>query len=132
MIKVVIDTNVLVSAAFLHPNSKPSQIVELIISNNLTLCYSAAIMVEYQTVLFRPKFKFNIGTLKLWLKSLTERGQIVNPVPSIFDLPDESDRVFYDVAKACNAYLITGNIKHYPEEPFILTPAQFLTLFENQ
>ena len=131
MIKVVIDTNVLVSAAFLHPNSKPSKIAELIISNDLTICYSAAIIAEYQTVLFRPKFKFNIGTLKLWLKSLTEKGQIVNPVPSIFDLPDESDRVFYDVAKACNAYLITGNIKHYPDEPFILTPAQFLNLFEK-
>ena len=31
-------------------------------------------------------------------------------------MPDESDRIFYDTAKAVNAYLVTGNLKHYPEE----------------
>jgi hypothetical protein len=41
-------------------------------------------------------------------------------------MPDESDRVFYDVAKTAGAYLITGNTKHFPQEPFILTPAEFV------
>ena len=39
---------------------------------------------------------------------------------------DEDDRVFYDIAKIAGAYLITGNLKHYPSKPFILTPSVFL------
>jgi len=40
-------------------------------------------------------------------------------------MPDESDRIFYDAAKAVNAYLVTGNQKHYPENTQIVTPARF-------
>jgi hypothetical protein len=40
-------------------------------------------------------------------------------------LPDESDRKFYDAAKACHAILITGNQKHFPKENFIVSPAEF-------
>jgi hypothetical protein len=43
-------------------------------------------------------------------------------------MPDEDDRVFYDTAKTAGAYLIPGNTKHFPQEPFILTPAQFLAM----
>jgi predicted nucleic acid-binding protein len=43
-------------------------------------------------------------------------------------MPDEDDRVFYDAAKTADAYLITGNSKHYPKESFILTPSEFLKL----
>lgn len=27
------------------------------------------------------------------------------------------------------AYLVTGNIKHFPDEPFIVTPRQMLDIF---
>jgi len=39
---------------------------------------------------------------------------------------DEDDRIFYDTAKSANAVLVTGNKKHYPDESFIMTPAEFL------
>jgi len=45
-------------------------------------------------------------------------------------LPDESDRIFYDTACESKAILITGNKKHYPDEEFIMTPADFLLRFE--
>jgi hypothetical protein len=41
-------------------------------------------------------------------------------------MPDESDRKFYEIAKAAGAILITGNTKHYPDEPFIVTPTVFV------
>jgi hypothetical protein len=41
---------------------------------------------------------------------------------------DENDRVFYGAAKSAGAYLITGNFRHYFQEPFVLTPAEFLEL----
>jgi hypothetical protein len=34
--------------------------------------------------------------------------------------------MFYEAAKECGAILITGNIRHYPAEPFIKTAAEFL------
>jgi hypothetical protein len=43
-------------------------------------------------------------------------------------MPDEDDRVFYDSAKLAGAYLITGNAKHYPAQPFVVTPAEFFRL----
>ena len=46
-------------------------------------------------------------------------------------MPDESDRKFYDAAKFCNAYLLTGNKKHYPKDPLVLSPAEFLVLAER-
>jgi hypothetical protein len=41
-------------------------------------------------------------------------------------LPDESDRKFYDVAKATNSLLISGNLKHFPKEPLIMSPVEYL------
>jgi hypothetical protein len=51
-------------------------------------------------------------------------------VPGAFPMPDETDRTFYDVAKAAGAILATGNTKHYPKESFIVGPAQFLTKYQ--
>ena len=48
------------------------------------------------------------------------------------ELPDPKDSVFYEVAmeerKEEDAYLVTGNIKHFPEKPFIVTPRQMLDI----
>jgi len=44
---------------------------------------------------------------------------------------DESDRVFYEVAKSAGAYLVTGNAKHFPDEPFIISPAKCVELLLN-
>jgi len=55
-------------------------------------------------------------------------GVLVDPIVSKVTLPDESDRMFYDAALENNAILITGNLKHYPNEKFIMTPTQFLDM----
>jgi hypothetical protein len=62
------------------------------------------------------------------LAAICQYGERVYPPPSTHAMIDEDDRVFYDTAKFAGAYLITGNIKHYPAEPFIITPAVFLEL----
>jgi len=46
-------------------------------------------------------------------------------------MPDESDRIFYDTAKQSGSILITGNTKHFPDEPFIMTPAEFMRMMED-
>ena len=128
---VVLDTNVIVSAV-LCQGGKPDKIVEWVVGKKLNLFYSKEIILEYRTVLHRPKFGFDPHVLALLLESITHVGHIINPVPSTFPLTDESDRIFYDVAKASGSYLITGNSRHYPAEAFITTPADFIKLMSKQ
>jgi predicted nucleic acid-binding protein len=65
------------------------------------------------------------------MTAVRQYGEEIWVVPSTYILIDEDDRVFYDTAKQAGAYLITGNTKHYPSEPFILTPSAFLGINNN-
>ena len=47
------------------------------------------------------------------LESLSPEGTAFEP------MPDEKDRIFYDMAKSCKARLITGNFKHYPVDEYV-------------
>ena len=98
----------------------------MFIKNELKLFYSPPIINEYKIVLYRPHFNFRKETLDLMLNHIMGSGQLINPAVSEIYMRDENDRVFYDAAKAVNACLITGNIKHYPDEHFIITPDVFL------
>ena len=60
------------------------------------------------------------------LCQIQEFGKAVTPEKSDILMIDETDRVFYDTAVSSGAILITGNKKDYSNEPFILTPAEFL------
>jgi putative PIN family toxin of toxin-antitoxin system len=122
---VVIDTNVLVSALMAR-GSVPHQIIGLIRNGALQMRYNDAILAEYRDVLSRPKFNFRAENIQKVVNGIIRAGIEVNAVFSAFFMPDESDRKFYDVAISADALLITGNKKHYPAEPFVLTPADFL------
>lgn len=42
--------------------------------------------------------------------------------------------IFYEIVmtkQEKNAYLVTGNQKHYPERPFIVTPAEMIETLEK-
>ena len=130
MANVVIDTNVLVSALW-SADGNPAKIVRLIPDKKAIPHFSREILLEYQTVLSRPAFRFSHEQVDTLLKKLLKYGNICQVTKSGIALPDESDRVFYDVAKSCEAILITGNKKHYPNEAFIVTPKDFLIVAEN-
>ena len=129
MINIVLDTNIIISAA-LSPKGNPAKILELVITDDeLQIYYNAAIMAEYQEVLSREHLKLSIKTQHRIINTIKKAGILIDPPTSTMPLPDESDRIFYDTAKEVNAYLITGNLKHYPEEPHILLPARFIEIF---
>ena len=47
-------------------------------------------------------------------------------------LPDPKDIVFYEVALANeDSLLVTGNIKHFPKKPFVVTPAEMLQIIQE-
>jgi len=130
MTKVVLDTNVLVSALW-TPAGNPAAIVGLILSDRIVPCFDYRILDEYLAVLNRPRLAFPAGQVGRLLSEITERGLSVTAVPSEIDMPDESDRKFYEVAKFCGAYLVTGNARHYPDDPCIISPACFLGTFNT-
>ena len=125
---VVLDTNVIVSAT-LTPKGTASKAFGLVSSGILIPCYDVRILNEYQTVLHRPKFNFDKPLVAQYLELIKDVGVNLVSSPSIIDLIDESDRKFYDVAKAADAYLVTGNTKHFPDEDWILTPAEIVSKF---
>jgi putative PIN family toxin of toxin-antitoxin system len=127
MLKVVIDTNVLISSR-ISAAGNPAKIMNLIAEGKIELCYSSDILNEYKRVLAYNKFNFSSESQELTIEDIKNVGNLINPFVSAIPFPDESDRMFYDTAKTVNAYLITGNIKHYPDEPHILTPAQFVEM----
>ena len=128
MLKVVLDTNVLVSALW-TPVGNASIIISLILSNRILPCFDQRILDEYLAVLSRPRLAFPPGQVDELLSEITGRGLSVTVSPSIVAMPDETDRKFYDVAIFCEAYLITGNLKHYPKKSFVTSPARFVEIF---
>ena len=128
MTHAVIDTNVLVSA-LLAPMSNPAKVLALVREKLVIPCFDDRIFLEYEDVLFRSKFPFNIEDILFLLDFLRGIGLAVVPMPLNVPFTDEADRKFYEVAKFCCATLITGNLKHFPDEPWIMTPAAFLRQF---
>ena len=127
MLKVVLDTNVLVSALW-TPAGNASAIINLILSEKIVPCFDQRIINEYRTVLSRKRLAFPEGKVNELLMEITNRGLSVVVLPSAIAMTDETDRKFYDTAKFCDAYLITGNARHYPEDPLVISPARFLLL----
>ena len=129
--RVVLDTNVIVSS-FINPIGSPSQIMKIILNRKAELCYNTAILNEYESVMLRRKFseKINPCHIQKFINLVTSIGISFNPFPSKVRLPDESDRIFYDTARDSGSVLITGNLKHFPKEPFIMLPVDFLKQFD--
>jgi len=127
MRKIVVDTNVLVSA-LLSPKGKPAQILALILNEQVTVCYDSRIMLEYETVLSRSKFPFESQDISALINKVLKTGISIIPMPSELEFSDRDDKKFYDAAKGAGVYLVTGNRKHFPDEPCIISSADFLEI----
>jgi len=125
-LKVVIDTNVLVSA-LLKPYSKPATILNMIIAGQIIPCFDARIFNEYERVLLREKFGFDPSLVEIFLRYLKRHGIFVTPNPLDPVLPDPYDLLFYEVAVSAGAVIITGNKKHFPvDDVEVFSPDEFL------
>jgi putative PIN family toxin of toxin-antitoxin system len=127
MTHVVIDTNVLVSA-LLTPKGTAAAALHHALTGQWQICYNAVINAEYQDVLSRPKLHINAVDSASLLNRLLSKALCVTPIPSTVPMVDEDDRIFYDTAIHAAAFLVTGNKRHYPIDPHILNPAEFLHL----
>mgnify|MGYP002510237983 CR=1 FL=1 len=130
----VLDSNVLVSA-MLKAGSVPAQVVAEALHGNIIPILNDEIIAEYEDVLNRPKFRFDKRAVKVLLDELKKRA-IYSDYELIEDVvPDPKDVVFYAVLmekrKEEDAYLITGNMKHFPIRTYIVTPGEMLDILNE-
>jgi len=103
MRKVVLDTNILVSALW-SEQGNPFRIAEMIFTNEIVLYYTLEIIEEYEEVLCRAKFGFPKNRVESFLDELTKSGVLAESITSPVVFPDD---------------------------PFVLTPLEFLQAFNK-
>ena len=85
-------------------------------------------------LLTREKFHLREAVIRTVLDAVRQFGVEVFPQPTGAVLIDMDDLVFYEVAmekRDDDAYLVTGNQKHYPFRDFIVTPAEMMKIIET-
>ena len=129
----VIDTNVIVSSLLKH-NSTPAMIVELIFTKTIIPLLNEEILQEYHEVLTRNKFGFDENDINAFLDRLRLNSIFLEREKTFEEFADKDDIVFYEIVmcarQTMDAYLITGNIKHFPIRNYVVTPKQMLDLIE--
>jgi putative PIN family toxin of toxin-antitoxin system len=133
--KIVLDTNVLV-AGLLSPFGPCGEIIRMVSSGEVTLCFDALILTEYNEVLHRSKFGFDKEKVAALLDHIEHRGHTVASSPLRYSLPDPDDEPFLKVALTGKAVcLVTGNASDFPAKlcqgEKILSPAGFLNFYKN-
>ena len=94
--------------------------------------YNDEILEEYYSVLSRPKFSFPDSLIDETLYVIKKFGINSSRQEAEEQFPDPKDIVFYEVALANeDSFLVTGNTKHFPKEPFIVTPAEMLQIIHE-
>ena len=134
MVYAVIDTNIFVSALITH-NSKAStvKVLESMYFQRFVPLYNDDIIEEYEDVLHRKKFKLTEEQIRLVIDFVKQNGIDSSRIPYEGDMPDEDDRVFYEVALSEeDSFLVTGNLKHFPKTPKIVTAAQMMDILDNK
>lgn len=135
LLLAVLDTNVIVSALLSSkPDTATVQVIQKLFSDSFCPVVSNEILAEYSEVLHRPKFHFTPELVDAMLGAIEEKAELVSPAPTGASLPDVKDLPFYEVVmekRKDDAYLVTGNLKHFPKEPFIVTAREFLEILEQ-
>lgn len=127
--KVVVDTNVPVSALLRPGRTPPAVVLDAVVSGDLTVLYDQRILDEYREVLARPKFGFDPPGVDALLRFITSTGTLVSDAVFPHPLPDPDDQPFSDVAFTGGAaVLITGNKVHFPvgEAILVVTPREWM------
>ncbi|MBQ6399268.1 MAG: PIN domain-containing protein [Clostridia bacterium] len=130
----ILDTNVLVSA-MLKAGSVPGLVALEAMSGDILPVLNDEILAEYEDVLRRPKFRFEERAIRVFLEELKRRAVYVDAGSVEEVLLDEEDVIFYAVLmekrKEEEAYLVTGNLKHFPVRTYIVTPREMLDIIQE-
>lgn len=126
----VYDTNILVSA-LISKRSDTAVVLalETLLSGDVTPLFNDEIIAEYKEVLHREQFKLPAQMVDGIIRRIQEKGISSQRVHSDESFPDADDVVFYEVALSReDSFLVTGNTKHFPKTPIVVTPLEFLKI----
>jgi putative PIN family toxin of toxin-antitoxin system len=127
--KVLLDTYVVVSA-LLSPNGAPAGVLNLVLDGKAILVFDNAILAEYDEVLRRARFRIDNEFIDTIIDFIKAEGEFAISLPQGVQLIDEEDQPFYDLHKSARTdFLVTGNIRHFPQEAGIVTPRDFLDTY---
>lgn len=116
MIRVVLDTNVIVSA-HLNEEGLEAIVFLLALSGRITLCVSQPILTGYEGVLPRGKFSLDPYRVTRSLEKIRATSRRVRPKRTLAVCPDPEDNRFLECAEAGGAdCLITGNKRYFPAQ----------------
>ena len=127
----VLNTNVLVSA-LLKTGSVPGQVLAEALEGDIIPVLNDEIIAEYKDVLSRPKFHFDRRAVRVFMDELKRRGVYADAGEIDDAIPDPKDVVFYAVLmekrREEDAWLVTGNLRHFPMRTYIVTPREMLDI----
>ena len=131
----VIDTNVIVSS-MLKTDSIPGLIIDCIKNNIIVPLLNEEIIDEYISVLTRNKFDFDNKEIEILITRIREKGIYLQREQTIENFIDNDDAVFFEIVMSArstmDAYLVTGNMKHYPVRSYIVTPREMIQIIEEE
>ena len=130
-LRLVIDTNVVVSAA-LKPEGLQRTIVLLAMTKPVRWYVSDPIMSEYGVVLARPELKIRRNLRQQLLQLIKNHARVVKPSRLAQVTSEPADNMFIECADAARAdYLVTGNQRHFPrfwKNTKIIASSEFLSV----
>jgi len=130
-LRLVLDTNVLVSAA-LKPDGLERTVLLIALSKPARLYVSQAILEEYGDVLARPELKIRKGLRRQFLQLIRNRSHPIKPKQRLDVAGDPGDNKFLECSDAARAdYLVTGNRRHFPKfwkQTKVVTAREFVEL----
>lgn len=129
----VFDTNVVVSSLMSKRTDSPTVVLlDYVVDGRIVLLYNEEILEEYNEVLRRDKFGFSDERIDAVMEIVTS-GKRLERTISEEVFPDADDAVFYEVALSKEgSYLVTGNQRHFPQSPIVVTPAEMVQIVQDQ
>ena len=131
----VIDTNVIVSA-LLNPDSIPGTILKYASSGLIAPLINDEILREYKEVISREEFNFKKEVIESTLLLFEEKSIAMDRTSTDEIFTDKKDIVFFEVTLTgrltADTFLVTGNLKHFPKKPFVVSPREMLTIIEEK
>ena len=134
MIRVVLDTNVVVSS--LLSTGSPKAIFNLATNQRFGLYVSEPILAEYVRVLSYARLHIEPKHAKRAMAEIREKAHLIFPQVHLEEASHDEDNRFLECAQAGKAnYLVTGNERHFPKVwkyTKIVQPREFLNLWQLQ
>jgi predicted nucleic acid-binding protein len=88
-----------------------------------------------EEVISRPRFQRDDETIAATLRAIREQAFWVKPTARVRACSDPDDDIFLECAQAAQAdYIVTGNLKHFPEaweSTRIVTPRHLLEVIQS-